>query len=475
MGQMTVRLGDDVETAGQVSRLTRDERVARGRKATGRGAAGQPRRVHRRPRPTRPGDAARGRRARHRVPELLPIRYGRMAVSAFAFFRGAALPMAGDLARHAAVRADRPALRGRPPGQLRRVRLPGAPARVRHQRLRRDPARARGSGTSNGWRRAWRSRAGTTATPRRQRRGIVLAAVAAYRRAMRRLRRAWTALEVWYAHADVDASRPLDETGRGRLTARQRKRAGPHHRQGPDQGQPRGAGPVRRRQDGRPRIDRGPAVDRADPRPARATRTEAPSAGGAAARDARRLPAHPRARAAGAAGPVPARGLRPQGRRRRQRGHPVAGWCCCSATTSSDPLFLQAKEAGPSVLEAFVGRQRVRQRRATGRGRAAADAGRQRHLPRLGPGDGHRRADPRLLPAPAARLEGVGGDRDDGPDGDAAPTASCAGGRSPARTPGPGTASRSRPTSAAAPAFDVARPASSPRPTPTRTSTTTRR
>ena len=34
-----------------------------------------------------------------RVPELLPIRYARMASSAFAFFRGAALPMASDLAR----------------------------------------------------------------------------------------------------------------------------------------------------------------------------------------------------------------------------------------------------------------------------------------------------------------------------------------------------------------------------------------
>jgi uncharacterized protein (DUF2252 family) len=33
-----------------------------------------------------------------RVPELVPIRYGRMAVSPFTFFRGAALPMAVDLA-----------------------------------------------------------------------------------------------------------------------------------------------------------------------------------------------------------------------------------------------------------------------------------------------------------------------------------------------------------------------------------------
>ena len=33
-----------------------------------------------------------------RVPDLVPIRYGRMAASPFAFFRGAALPMAADLA-----------------------------------------------------------------------------------------------------------------------------------------------------------------------------------------------------------------------------------------------------------------------------------------------------------------------------------------------------------------------------------------
>ena len=34
-----------------------------------------------------------------RLPDLVPIRYGRMAESAFAFFRGAAAVMAADLAR----------------------------------------------------------------------------------------------------------------------------------------------------------------------------------------------------------------------------------------------------------------------------------------------------------------------------------------------------------------------------------------
>lgn len=36
--------------------------------------------------------------AQSRVPELIPIRYGRMLVSPFSYFRGAALPMAADLA-----------------------------------------------------------------------------------------------------------------------------------------------------------------------------------------------------------------------------------------------------------------------------------------------------------------------------------------------------------------------------------------
>jgi hypothetical protein len=36
--------------------------------------------------------------AKTRVPDLIPIRYGRMMASPFAYFRGAAAPMAWDLA-----------------------------------------------------------------------------------------------------------------------------------------------------------------------------------------------------------------------------------------------------------------------------------------------------------------------------------------------------------------------------------------
>jgi uncharacterized protein (DUF2252 family) len=34
----------------------------------------------------------------NRLPDLVPVRYGRMSASPFAYFRGAALPMASDLA-----------------------------------------------------------------------------------------------------------------------------------------------------------------------------------------------------------------------------------------------------------------------------------------------------------------------------------------------------------------------------------------
>jgi uncharacterized protein (DUF2252 family) len=78
-------------------RLSVDERVARGRSA--RRAA--PRSSHGRfePPPGRPDPVdVLERQAATRVAELVPIRYGRMMVSAFTFYRGAAAIMAADLA-----------------------------------------------------------------------------------------------------------------------------------------------------------------------------------------------------------------------------------------------------------------------------------------------------------------------------------------------------------------------------------------
>lgn len=76
---------------------TAQERAARGRAARTR----VPRSGHAEftPAPDRPGPVAViERQSASRLPELVPIRYGRMLESPFRFFRGAAAVMAGDLA-----------------------------------------------------------------------------------------------------------------------------------------------------------------------------------------------------------------------------------------------------------------------------------------------------------------------------------------------------------------------------------------
>jgi uncharacterized protein (DUF2252 family) len=78
-------------------RLSRDERADRGRSL--RQVA--PRSTHDRwsPSPDRPDPVGLlEEQAATRVPDLVPIRYGRMLVSPFTFYRGAALIMASDLA-----------------------------------------------------------------------------------------------------------------------------------------------------------------------------------------------------------------------------------------------------------------------------------------------------------------------------------------------------------------------------------------
>jgi uncharacterized protein (DUF2252 family) len=76
--------------------LTVDQRVARGRAAR----TEAPRSAHGKwaPAPDRPDPVALlEEQAASRVPQLVPIRYGRMLVSPFTFYRGAALIMASDL------------------------------------------------------------------------------------------------------------------------------------------------------------------------------------------------------------------------------------------------------------------------------------------------------------------------------------------------------------------------------------------
>ena len=83
-------------SAGRVVHLSEGERVARGKAARGE----VPRSVHAgwEPSPDRPSPVKLlEEQAQTRVPELVPIRYGRMLVSPFTFYRGAAYLMASDL------------------------------------------------------------------------------------------------------------------------------------------------------------------------------------------------------------------------------------------------------------------------------------------------------------------------------------------------------------------------------------------
>ena len=156
--------------------------------------------------------------AKTRVPELVPVRWGRMLVSPFTYYRGAALPMASDLARTPvsglAVQACGDAHLSNfgifGSAERRLVfdvndfdeTLPG-PWEWDVKRLAASlEVAARGNGFSG-----------------KQRRDVVMAAVGRYRQAMRAFA-GMTNLDVWYAHADMDELRAQFDS---QLQVRQRK------------------------------------------------------------------------------------------------------------------------------------------------------------------------------------------------------------------------------------------------------------
>jgi uncharacterized protein (DUF2252 family) len=152
-----------------------------------------------------------------RVPELVPVRYGRMMVSPFTYYRGAALPMASDLAATPVsglpvqVCGDAHLSNFGIFGSAERrlvfdvndfdETLPG-PWEWDVKRL---AASLEVAARDNGF-------------PGMKRRRIVAATVGGYREAMRGFA-AMTSLEVWYARADIEQLRAQFES---RLKARQR-------------------------------------------------------------------------------------------------------------------------------------------------------------------------------------------------------------------------------------------------------------
>ena len=82
--------------AGTAEQLSRADRMARGKDA--RAAAPLESHAEFAPAGSRDPVGLLVGQAKSRVPELVPVRHGRMLVSPFTFYRGAALPMAADLA-----------------------------------------------------------------------------------------------------------------------------------------------------------------------------------------------------------------------------------------------------------------------------------------------------------------------------------------------------------------------------------------
>jgi len=202
MGQATSAGIREVPDAEGMTRPTREERMDRGRSARRDvPRAGQ---AEFAPAPDRPDPLSLlEKQAQQRVQELLPIRYGRMAASPFAYFRGAALPMASDLA---GTQSTGLVVQCCGDAHMTNFGVFASPERRLvfdvndfdetlpgpwEWDVKRLAASIEIAGRDNGY-------------PTKVRREIVTAAVASYRRAIREFADT-TTLEVWYAHADMDS------------------------------------------------------------------------------------------------------------------------------------------------------------------------------------------------------------------------------------------------------------------------------
>jgi uncharacterized protein (DUF2252 family) len=197
--------------------LTPEERAVRGKAAR----AEVPLESHAEfgPAPDRPDPIALlEEQGASRVPNLVPVRYGRMMASPFSYYRGAALPMAADLATTPVTGL---AVQACGDAHLSNFGVFGSAERRLvfdvndfdettpgpwEWDVKRLAASLEVAARDNGF-------------PGKKRRAIVAAAVASYRDAMRGFAD-MTNLEVWYAHADLDQ---LRQQAGGQLKGRQRK------------------------------------------------------------------------------------------------------------------------------------------------------------------------------------------------------------------------------------------------------------
>src|SRR5450755_2371213 len=288
------------------------------------------------------------RQAATRLPELVPIRYGRMLVSPFTFYRGAALVMAHDLA---ATPASGLIVQACGDAHLSNFGFFASPERrlvfdvndfdetlpapwewdVKRLAASLEVA-ARGNGFS-----------------KRQRREIVLATVASYRTAMRSFAGQGN-LDVWFTQEDVDQLRGRYES---QLHPRGRKQVAKGLRRAPGRSNLQEFSKLTTMVDGKPRILPDPplVVPLAD---LVADRVEA---GETAARMSVLLSKYRQTLEEDRR--VLIRQFEFADMARKVVGVGSVGTRCwivlMMGRDESDPLFLQVKEAEESVLSRFVG------------------------------------------------------------------------------------------------------------------------
>jgi uncharacterized protein (DUF2252 family) len=193
--------------------------------------------------------------AASRIPELVPVRYGRMVVSPFTYYRGAALPMASDLST---TPVSGLAVQACGDAHLANFGVFASPERRLvfdvndfdetlpgpwEWDVKRLAASMEIAGRDNGF-------------PGKKRREIVLATVAGYREAMRAFA-GMSNLDVWYASADMDQLRAQFGP---RLRARQAKRVDAGLAQARTKDSMQAAGKLTRMVAGRPRIISDPPL-----------------------------------------------------------------------------------------------------------------------------------------------------------------------------------------------------------------------
>ena len=330
-----------------LGQLTPAGRAARGKQAR----AAVPRDSHAvfDPPPDRPDPIGLlEQQAELRVPELVPVRYGRMMLSPFTYFRGAALPMASDLA---ATPVSGLAVQACGDAHLSNFGIFGSAERRLvfdvndfdetlpgpwEWDVKRLAASLEVAARDNGFSGA-------------QRRQIVAAAAAGYRRAMRGFAGMGN-LDVWYAHADMDQFRAQFES---QMKTGQRKQVDRSLAQARTRDSLQEVAKLTRIVDGRPRIISDPPllVPVDELLPGQADRNDLETEMSNLIGTYRRTLETDR------------RFLLEQFRF-ADMAHKVVGvgsvgtrcWIVLMlGRDDSDPLFLQVKEAEASVLSRFVG------------------------------------------------------------------------------------------------------------------------